>query len=417
MQQSNSDTYQRQLIWTLSITFGVVFFDRNAANFLSPFIARDLGLSFTQVGLLSAGLSLTWALSGTLGGAISDRTGRRKLPLLIAICAFSICSALSGLAASFAALLATRLLMGISEGPILPVSQALLAEESAEENRGHNMGVMQNTGSAFLGSFLAPLVLVAIAQRLGWRAAFFLAAAPGLVMAAIVWRIVREPRRVQSHDSRDSLSLRRHYLPLLRYRNMALCTLISIVIVTWVVVGWAFLPQYYTQVLGFDERTMSWMMAVLGLSATSFAFIVPRLSDRFGRKPVVVAFCLIGALGPFVLLNAQAPPALLAVGIFIGWSASGTMPLFMGTIPAETVVQGSVATALGLVMGVGEVLGGVVGPTLAGMAADRWGLTAPLWIEVGCAIAGGLIALGLIETAPARSATVVSTRSAARARQ
>jgi hypothetical protein len=93
------------------------------------------------------------------------------------------------------------------------------------------------------------------------------------------------------------------------------------------------------------------------------------------------------------------------------------MPLFMGTIPAETVVQGSVATALGLVMGVGEVLGGVVGPTLAGMAADRWGLTAPLWIEVGCAIAGGLIALGLIETAPARSATVVSTRSAARARQ
>src|SRR6185437_7596138 len=166
MQQSNSDTYQRQLIWTLSITFGVVFFDRNAASFLSPFIARDLGLSFTQVGLLSAGLSLTCALSGTLGGAISDRTGRRKLPLLIAICAFSICSALSGLAASFAALLATRLLMGISEGPILPVSQALLAEESAEENRGHNMGVMQNTGSAFLGSFLTPLVLVAIAQRL-----------------------------------------------------------------------------------------------------------------------------------------------------------------------------------------------------------------------------------------------------------
>jgi hypothetical protein len=61
-------------------------------------------------------------------------------------------------------LFATRLLMGVAEGPVLPVSQSLVAFESADGRRGYNMGVMQNFGSNLLGSFAAPLVLVAIAQ-------------------------------------------------------------------------------------------------------------------------------------------------------------------------------------------------------------------------------------------------------------
>ena len=56
----------------------------------------------------------------------------------------------------------------------------------------------------------------------------------------------------------------------------------------------------------------------------------------------------------------------------------------------------------GLVMGTGEVLGGVLSPLAAGAAADRFGLAAPLWIMLGLCVAASVVALGLTETAPRR---------------
>src|SRR5207302_1442688 len=187
--------YEQRLIWVLGITFGFLFFDRNAASFLMPFIARDLSFTNQQVGLIASALSFTWAVSAFLGGALSDLTGRRKAVLLASAIAFSLCSVLSGLAGSFLALFAARFLMGLVEGPFMPVCQSLLASESDDSRRGHNMGVMQNFGSNFLGSFVAPLVLVPIAAHWNWRVAFFLAGVPGLVLAVLIARYVHEPEK------------------------------------------------------------------------------------------------------------------------------------------------------------------------------------------------------------------------------
>ena len=143
-------------------------------------------------------------------------------------------------------------------------------------------------------------------------------------------------------------------------------------------------------------------MGVLGLSAAAFAFVVPRLSDLFGRRPVIVLFCLIGLLVPVSALYFQGSSIVLAVLIFLGWSASGAMPLIMATIPSETLPLRYIASATGLVVGLGEVIGGVSAPMLAGRAADHYGLQAPLYIQAGCAVVAGLIALALKETAPVR---------------
>jgi MFS transporter, ACS family, hexuronate transporter len=391
--------HQGRTILILAITFGVVFFDRNATNFLMPLMRDELHLDYTRIGLIASGLSLTWALAGLLGGAISDKTGTRKVPLLIAVIAFSLCSFFSGLAASFAALLLVRLLMGLAEGPILPIAQSLVAAESSAERRGHNMGVMQNFGSALFGSFLAPVVLIALANAFGWRASFFIAGLPGLVMAFFIWRYIDEPAAARGVPA-AAVAQRMHPLEMLRYRNMLLCMMISVVMVAWMVLGWVFLPQYYTAVRGMSPSEMSWQVGILGLSAAAFSFIVPALSDRFGRRPIVVLFCLIGVLVPLVALYFQGSPYVLATLVFAGWSASATFPLFMGTIPSETIPHRLLATGLGLVMGVGEILGGVAAPTLAGMAADEHGLAAPLVLQGACAAAGAVFALFLKETAP-----------------
>ena len=90
--------YQVWVTALLSLNFGILFFDRNALNFLMPFVQPDLHLTNTQVGMFSSALSLTWALSGLLVGRISDKLGSRKPVVVVATVAFCLCSFVSGAA-------------------------------------------------------------------------------------------------------------------------------------------------------------------------------------------------------------------------------------------------------------------------------------------------------------------------------
>jgi MFS family permease len=147
---------------------------------------------------------------------------------------------------------------------------------------------------------------------------------------------------------------------------------------------------------------MGWLMGTLGISATIGSFAVSGLSDRIGRRPVMIAAPLIGIILPLGALYFDGSIWLLAAIFFFGWSLNGIFPLFMATVPSESVDPRVVATALGLCMGTGEVIGGVFAPSLAGAAADAWGLAMPLWIMLGLAVAAGLLAMLLEETAPSR---------------
>jgi len=183
----NSTGYQILLVVLLSLNFGIVFFDRQALNVLMPQVQPELGLSQTQIGIIAGGLSFTWAIAAFFYGRLSDSLGKRKILLVMATLAFSLCSFLTGLASSFALLLGARLLMGAAEGGVMPISHAMVASEVDPKFRGLAQGVAQNLGSNLLGSFAAPVVLVAFALAFGWREAFYLAGIPGIISAVIIW--------------------------------------------------------------------------------------------------------------------------------------------------------------------------------------------------------------------------------------
>ncbi len=399
--------YQTRMMILLTLSFGFVFLDRNAFSYLAPFIAPELGLNYSQIGWLTSALSFTWAIGGYLISRFSDSSGRRKSLLVAAFLVFSVSSVLSGLAHSFVMLMAARLIMGVAEGPILPISQSLVALETSEARRGHAMGVMQNFGSNFIGSFVAPLLLIAIAEAYNWRASFFVAAVPGLIIVVLMAKMLREPPKAAVVAGAAVVAADEAHmgpLAMLAIRNIGLSVLICCAMVAWMVLGWAFLPKFFTDVRHIAPGEMKWIVSVLGLSAAAFAFVVPRLSDHYGRKPILVIFCLVGALVPAAALYFQGSNYGLAALIFLGWSASGAIPIFMATIPAETLPPRYIATALGLVMGLGELIGGVSAPSLAGMAADHYGLQVTMLIMGGCAVAGALLSLLLVETAPAKLA-------------
>lgn len=399
--------YQPVLVGVLCLNFGILFFDRNALNFLMPFVQPDLRLSNTQVGLLASAFSLTWAIAGVVVGNLSDRTGARKPILIGATLVFSLCSGLSGVAGSFVALFCVRLLMGIAEGGVLPVSQALTVMEIAPRRRGLAMGFMQNFGSNLLGSTAASLVLLPFAAHFGWRKAFFLTAVPGVICALLIAWLIREPSSEAGGPRAERMSLGQA----LGQRNIMLCVLISIVMVSHLVICFAFLPLFLAQVRGFDGASLGILLGTLGVSAAIAGFVAPGISDFVGRKPTMIVLPLFGVILPLGALFYAGPVWSLAAIFFAGWTVIGTFPLFMATIPSETVDPRLTATALGLIMGAGEGVGGVISPALAGYAADVFGLSAPLWIMLVLPIVASLLALGLQETAPGRAVARAQLRT------
>ncbi|HXZ68229.1 MAG TPA: MFS transporter, partial [Alphaproteobacteria bacterium] len=186
-------TYENALVVILGVTFGVVFFDRQAASNLMTFIKPDLRMNETEVGAIGSALSATWALSAYLVGLLSDKTGVRKMILIVCVVGFSVCSVISGLAPNFWILVGSRFFMGLLEGGVMPICLAIMVVESQESRRGLNAGIVQNGFSNLIGNSLGPVALIAVAEASGWRNAFFLAAVPGLLCALAIWLWVKEP--------------------------------------------------------------------------------------------------------------------------------------------------------------------------------------------------------------------------------
>lgn len=406
--KQRSARYQFIMVALLSLTFGVVFFDRNALGFLMPFIQPELGLNNSQIGMLASALSLTWAVSAFLIGRLSDSLGKRKTLLIASTVAFSLCSVLSGLAGSFALLLGARLLMGAAEGGFMPIAHTMVAAEVSPKRRGLAQGITQNFGSNLLGSFVAPVLLVGFATMFGWREAFYLAGVPGLLCALMMWFYLDEPAAPPKHDGPKASAME-----VLRNRNVLICVLLSILLVSYLVICWAFMPLFLTQQRGIAPESMGWLMGSLGISATIGSFLVAGLSDKYGRKPVMTLMPLLGLLLPFGALYFDGSLWVLAIFFFIGWGVNGIFPLFMATVPSESVDPRYVATALGLSMGLGEALGGVLAPSLAGVAADAVGLQAPIWIMAGLSLASFVIAMFLKETAPSQIGKAAPVATAA----
>jgi ACS family hexuronate transporter-like MFS transporter len=392
--------YQILLVALLSISFGILFFDRNSLAFLMPFVQPDLKLNNTQVGALASALSFTWACAAFGVGYLSDRTGSRKGLLIAATIVFSICSFLSGTARSFVAMLGARMLMGVAEGGFMPICQAMIAAEVKPQYRGLAMGVTQNFGSNLLGSFAAPVLLVGFSEAFGWRNAFFLAGAPGLVAALLMWLLVREPAAAAARPAPAAVRRKGSLGAALAERNVVICAMLSVLMVSYLVVCWTFMPLYLTQVRHFQPTTMGWLMGTLGISATIGAFLISGLSDFVGRRPLMISMPLLGVILPISAMFFDGSAWALAAMFFVGWGVCSIFPLFMATVPSESVDPAHLAAALGLCMGLGEIIGGAAAPAIAGYAADRVGLQAPLWIMAGLTLVSGLLAFGLRETAP-----------------
>lgn len=390
-----SSRYQAMLVGLLGVNLGVVFLDRTAFGLLAPMIQPEFGLNNTQIGLITGVLAVTWSLSSFGLTRAADLTGRSKFLLVAATVIFSLASISSGLAVGLLTLLAARALMGLAEGGLPPLTFHIVDSEVAAERRGLAMGLTSTIGLQAI-PLLGPLIIVGIGTAYGWRDAFWFAGIPGLIMAAAIWFLIRNPPHSRTDDTpKGAIG------PLLGVRNIRFSMILATLNMTSYATLLGFGPLYLVNVAGLGNGTMSVIMTGVGMAGVVCAFIGPMLSDRVGRKPVIFSAYVISMAGVLLLAFAHSSlPLLFAGTVLTGAGGAGTGALIMAIIPGESAPPHLKGTAMGLNAGVGEMLGAGLMPVAVGWVADRAGLGVIPWVLLVVAVLFCLVTLGLKETAP-----------------
>lgn len=176
------------------------FIDRTIVSILQEPLKQELGLSDTQLGLISGtAFALFYSTLGVPIARIAERVDRPRI-IAIALVTWSLMTMLCGFATNFLQLFLCRVGVGIGEAGGTPPAHALLSEIFPPERRAtaisiYSLGVP-------LGILFGAVAGGAIGEALGWRAAFMLVGAPGLILAVIVLVVIKDPRSVAAATDR-----------------------------------------------------------------------------------------------------------------------------------------------------------------------------------------------------------------------
>ena len=168
------------------------FIDRYVLPGVQPLIQREFHINDAQTGLLTSAFFLTYMLIAPMTGWLGDRLPRK--PLIIAgALIWSAATLLTATVHSYNTLLIRHAAVGIGEATFSIFAPALLADFYPEEDRNRVLSIFYVTIP--IGGALGYLMGGVLGDRYGWRMPFYVAAAPGVLIALAFWLFVREPQR------------------------------------------------------------------------------------------------------------------------------------------------------------------------------------------------------------------------------
>jgi predicted MFS family arabinose efflux permease len=384
----------------LSLGFGLVGIDRFLISTMYPTIARDLHLGYSDIGTITGALAIAWGVAALVMGNLSDRIGQRPV-LVVSLVVFSLLIGASGLAAGLAGLVLVRLVMGFADGAFTPSSIAATIQLSPPERHGRNVG-FQQTMLVLFGLGLSPLLVGALLKKgIDWRYIFSLFLVPGLIVAWLTWRIIPQKSSTRNSLDRGSQNSFTDWRAVIRYGNIRLLMAGMLCWLTCLITTSAFLPSYLVSHLDLDTGRMGTVMSAIGFGAMTGTIVLSALSDRIGRKPVMV-ISSIGALVCLALLSSIGPSVnrLFACLFAVHFFNNALITMTVGPIAAETVPLRLMATASGVVIATGELLGGGLAPILGGLVAERFGIEHILRLPILMMSIGVLLCFALRETRP-----------------
>ncbi len=341
-----------------------------------PKIQREFHLNDTQAGLVTAAFTVALALSAIPIGIWADR-GSRRVIIGIGVGVWSLFTLFTGLTQNFFQLLAVRSVVGIGEASYQPAGMALLSDHFGKRSRGRAIAAVMILPGFGIGGGL--IVGGLVGQHFGWRAAFFLAGVPGLLLALLALTM-REPMRGAAESDGPRLGRAgeaglRSFAGLLRTRTFAACVAAAALSQFGFAIL-SFVPLYLSRRFGLSLSQAGALVGVPQLLAVILAgpflgVLVDWRARRTARAAVEVgvAGLMLSAGGAVVMFSAPSVPAF-AAGMLL-FAVTGGVAVFAPTVIVQTVIAPSLrATAGSINLTISRVAGSALSPIVVGVVSD-----------------------------------------------
>lgn len=391
-------------VWLISAGHGLTHWYTATFFVLLPLIGKELGLSYTEIGLIMTVQYAVGAVSNLPGGMIVDLVGKMGYLMAASLFWVGFPYALMSLTNSYWMLLVCVTLVGVGNNIWHPAAISALAHRYPDRKglvlSFHGMG-----GNA--ADAIAPLVVGALLALFTWRTVVVINVVPGIVMAVLILVLLGAfampgsqgesmnaggQRRSLGHYAGEFASLLRNRTLMLVCASSAFRTMTQSGLLT-------FLPVYLAYELGYSPFLVGVCLTLLQGAGFIASPIAGHLSDRMGRRSIVMSSALL--TGVMLIAMAFASGSLLFV-VFIalvGFFLYAMRPVLQAWA-VESTPKHLAGSGVGLQFGITAV-GASVSPALFGMVADAWDIHTAFLVLAGTIIASNVLVLFMPAGKPA----------------
>jgi MFS transporter, Spinster family, sphingosine-1-phosphate transporter len=379
---AQSDLQPRTALIVLTALNLLNYVDRNVLFAVQPLVQDEFHLTNRQIGYLTSAFLGFYMIAAPFVGPLADRYSR-KLIIVLGALFWSGLTLLTAVTHTYTELLVRHTLVGVGEATFVTIAPTFVADLFAEKIRGRILGVFYlaiPVGSAagyLLGGYLAP--------HHGWRFPFYVAAAPGFVLALAVL-FLKEPERGQFDSLKETpergtiLGLARNPAFLTSTLGMAAMTFSLGGIQVW-------MPKFLFSERGYTLEAANFSFGIIivvdGIVAALAGgwlgdYLLPRMKSSYYL--ISAASMLLGVPVMIVALFAKGAIMIPAIGV-------AAFFLLLNTAPLNAAVINSVgahirATALAVNIFIIHILGDVPSPTMMGWVADKQSLQAAFILPI-----------------------------------
>lgn len=273
-------------LFILTIVYAFNFIDRQILVILQEAIKKDLGLSDTQLGLLSGfSFAIFYTVLGLPIARLADRHNRRNI-ISIALAVWSGMTALSGMAQNFVQLLLARMGVGVGEAGGSPPAHSMISDMFEAHKRSTALAIY--SAGLYLGIFIGYASGGYLQEAYNWRTTFLIVGIPGVLLALILRLTVKEPVRsgqaadgspAKSYSIMDTL---RYLMTLKSFPYIAFGCAMS----AFVSYGTSnFMPSFMVRYHGIQPSEIGLLLgAITGIGGMTGTFLGGSLTDKFGKN-------------------------------------------------------------------------------------------------------------------------------------
>src|SRR5688572_1873023 len=378
-------------LWLITIGHGLTHWYPATFYLLLPLIGTELGLSYSQIGLIMTCQYIASAVANVPGGVLVDTVGRKGLLMAVSLFWIGFPYLLIGFTHSYGMLLLCVALVGFGNSLWHPTAIPTLGRRYPER-KGLALSIHGMGGN--VGDAVAPVLIGAALGFFTWREVVVMNVVPGLAVALLLLAFLGTLRLGAKKTEGETQSFASYLAGLrilLRNRALVLLSTGSAFRTMTQSALLTFLPVYLANDMGYSPL---WVGACLfALQAAGFAAspIAGHLSDRLGRKQILVGSMAATALVLVAMAFAGGSPLFVALVAVLGFFLYATRPVIQAWM-LEATPKNMAGSSIGLLFGA-QAIGAALGPLAGGMVADRYGLLAAFYFLAATIVVANLFVL------------------------